>query len=310
MPKVKFRKKTGKKAGNSIKKPGIKNSAQIDSNFKINNSNEQLRATLNALPDLLFEVDIDGRIFDFRAPKPELLYSDPSTFLGEKVIDILPQNAASIILKSLKEADKSDISRGGIYNLEVNGVLHWFELSVAAKAKVKDQDRHFVVLARDITERKEFEEILRRKTEELKVERETLIEKNIALKQILDHIASEKKAYSHKLHRELEKAIMPIIKKLSKKIDKKWLADIESLESALNGILARDQADFEGRYSKLTSRESEICALIKEGTTSKQISQSLNISLATVLKHREIIRKKLGITNIDISLATYLRSHD
>ena len=273
-------------------------------------NSDQLKATLNALPDLLFEVDIDGRIYDFRAPKPELLYSDPHTFLGVKIKEVLPPNAAKIIIKSLKEADKNEISRGNIYNLEVNGVSRWFELSVAAKAKVKNQDRHFVALARDITERKEFEEELERKTFELKNEREALIEKNIALKQILDHIESEKKAYSHKLHRELEKAIVPVINKLSKKVDGKSLSEVKSLEQAINGILARDQVDFEGRFSTLTSRESEICSLIQTGETSKQISQKLNISLATVMKHRELIRKKLEITNTDISLATYLRSHN
>ena len=59
----------------------------------------------------------------------------------------------------------------------------------------------------------------------------------------------------------------------------------------------------------LTSRESEICDLIRSGLSSKQISEALSLSLATVQKHREHIRRKLGLTGRDTNLATYLRVH-
>ncbi len=59
-------------------------------------------------------------------------------------------------------------------------------------------------------------------------------------------------------------------------------------------------------YPKLSPREREICNLIKGGATSKEIAASLSISLATVRKHRELIRRKLGLTNKDINLLSYL----
>lgn len=49
--------------------------------------------------------------------------------------------------------------------------------------------------------------------------------------------------------------------------------------------------------SKLTASETTILQLVGEGLTSKEISRRLDISEATARKHRENIRRKLGIRN-------------
>ncbi len=49
--------------------------------------------------------------------------------------------------------------------------------------------------------------------------------------------------------------------------------------------------------SKLTTSETTVLQLVGEGLTSKEISRRLDISDATARKHRENIRRKLGIRN-------------
>ncbi|PLK50263.1 response regulator transcription factor [Uliginosibacterium sp. TH139] len=49
--------------------------------------------------------------------------------------------------------------------------------------------------------------------------------------------------------------------------------------------------------NKLTASESTVLQLVGEGLTSKEISRRLDISEATARKHRENIRRKLGIRN-------------
>lgn len=48
---------------------------------------------------------------------------------------------------------------------------------------------------------------------------------------------------------------------------------------------------------KLTASEMTVLHLVGEGLTSKEISQRLDVSEATARKHRENIRRKLGIRN-------------
>jgi len=60
--------------------------------------------------------------------------------------------------------------------------------------------------------------------------------------------------------------------------------------------------------AKLTSREVEVCGMIKNGLSSKEIASLLNISLRTVETHRIKIRNKLGIVNKELNLSSYLKT--
>jgi DNA-binding CsgD family transcriptional regulator len=73
--------------------------------------------------------------------------------------------------------------------------------------------------------------------------------------------------------------------------------------------LTRDVDVMKSRFARLTPREQEICDMIRDGLSSKEISEVLNLSILTVHKHREQIRDKLGLTNQNINLSTFLRSH-
>lgn len=57
----------------------------------------------------------------------------------------------------------------------------------------------------------------------------------------------------------------------------------------------------------LTIREREIGLLLMNGDTSKQIGRRLNISALTVRKHRENIRRKLGVHTISQLVKTLTR---
>ena len=53
-----------------------------------------------------------------------------------------------------------------------------------------------------------------------------------------------------------------------------------------------------GRYERLlTAREKKILFYISRGFSSKRIAEKLNVKLYTVNKHRENIRRKLGVTS-------------
>ena len=161
----------------------------------------------------------------------------------------------------------------------------------------------------DITDRIQIEDTLRKTTHELRSERESLTEKNIALKQILDHIEGDRKDYRQRISSDVEHAIVPFLKKLKEKAGEDQRENFDALETDLKAVLAKDIDVFRDRYARLSPRELEVCDLIKNGLSSKQISDQLNLSPVTVHKHREQIRKKLGITNKRVNLSRFLQSH-
>ena len=113
-------------------------------------------AVLDAIPDLLCEIDGEGRYLDYRAPQGEAPTQEGSP-LGRRVVEVLPPAAADAWMTALREAAQHGTSRGAHYELAQKAGRRWFELSVSRKAAADDETSRFIVLSRDITERKEAE---------------------------------------------------------------------------------------------------------------------------------------------------------
>jgi diguanylate cyclase (GGDEF)-like protein/PAS domain S-box-containing protein len=118
---------------------------------------EQLKATLDAIPDLLFEMGLDGRYYSAHSPRHDLLAAPPLELIGKTVTNALPPAAAQIILAALQEAERNDYSQGKQFELPLPIGNCWFELSVAKKLAAEDGSARFIVMSRDITERKKIE---------------------------------------------------------------------------------------------------------------------------------------------------------
>ena len=115
---------------------------------------ENLSTILEAIPDLLFEVGLDGKIHHYQAPRKDLLAVPPSMFMGKLFQDVLPPDVVKTCMEAIMEADKKGWSSGKQYAIDLPQGKHWFELSVSPIKEGNILDKHFIILARDITERK------------------------------------------------------------------------------------------------------------------------------------------------------------
>lgn len=115
----------------------------------------QLQATLDAIPDLLFEVDHEGRYINYHCRDQALLASAPEQFLGRTISEVLPADAVEIAMSALQDANTLGYSTGQEIQIEFADGSRWFELSVSRKPHADGQPPHFIFLARDITERKQ-----------------------------------------------------------------------------------------------------------------------------------------------------------
>jgi len=155
---------------------------------------------------------------------------------------------------------------------------------------------------------KERTKELEGKQKELEKMNKMLMETNRALSALASYMERNKKETERHVARSINNRLMPIVKRLSKeRLASRQRADVDLLASQL-GELARGLEKAKDIPSMLSPAEARIAAMIKNGLSARDIARQLSISVETVKTHRRNIRKKLGLQNKDISLATYLHT--
>ena len=105
-------------------------------------------------------MDIHGRYLDCHVSHSEELKLPIDHIIGKSVFEVLPYKAAQLVVEALSEANLKGISHGYVMKMPSDEGDRQFELSVARKDLNDEVLPHFVVVARDMTDRKKAEQEL------------------------------------------------------------------------------------------------------------------------------------------------------
>jgi len=145
--------------------------------------------------------------------------------------------------------------------------------------------------------------------EQLEIQKKNLEEVNTALRVLLKKRDEDKSNMEQKVVFNMNELILPYMLKLnSSDLDERQKVLLDILESNLNDITSPFSQSLSHNYKGFTPSEMQISNLIKQGKTSKQIADHLNLSSRTIETHRKNIRKKLGLGNKKVNLTSYLKS--
>ncbi len=121
-------------------------------------------AILDALPDVLFELDAQGRFTRCNVPANEELATHHRALTGRTVSEALSPKLRELAMAAIAEARTLGHASPRTYRLHLPAGERWFELSVARKPADERQERQggqegptFIALSRDITARKHAE---------------------------------------------------------------------------------------------------------------------------------------------------------
>jgi len=168
---------------------------------------------------------------------------------------------------------------------------------------VDAQQRVILVIEyiRDITFQKRIEYNL----QELEHRFEAMEKQNEMLMQILAQREQYREELEATITSNVEKFIKPSLNYLKKSVREQ---DINMVSGLIDEIVYPITKKRPTAISTLSTRELQVCALVKEGDVSKEIATKLFITQKTVDYHRINIRKKLGIKH-SASLRAYLETY-
>lgn len=161
----------------------------------------------------------------------------------------------------------------------------------------------------DISQRKQLERQVEKRTKELEIKTKNLEEKNIALKVLLEKRNEDKVELEDKVVLNIKELVIVYLDKLKQsRLDNRQMTYIDIMESNLKDIVSPFLKTLSNKYIYLTPAEIRIANLIKHGKTTKEVAELLNLSPRTIEFHRDNIRKKMGLKNKKINLISYLSS--
>ncbi len=144
--------------------------------------------------------------------------------------------------------------------------------------------------------------------QQLQVDRAALQESNTALRRVLSQIEEEKGEVHEAIAQNVDKILMPVLRALDGEIPAQQKRYTALLRKHLEDITSPFINRLSKAFAVLTPLEVEICNMIRDGLTTKEIAQLRHVSPRTVSKQRERIRKKLQLKGEDTNLATHLRT--
>ncbi len=153
------------------------------------------------------------------------------------------------------------------------------------------------------------EQELQETNKQLIVERKALQEANVALRGVLARIEDEKQEIYKDLQANVDKILMPILHELTMQLPSNQRQYAELLRTYLGDIVSPFVSHLSQTHLSLTATEVAVCNMIRSGLQTKEIAQVRRVSVGTINRHREHIRRKLKITNNNINLVTYLQSN-
>jgi two-component system sensor histidine kinase UhpB len=270
-------------------------------------SEKRFALFMRHLPGLAYIKDEEGKILYINEFAEKTYGWKTKEVLGKTDFDLWSGEVA----ERMSEGDRQALSKRKVVE-SIDEIEHAGEtisyLSYKFPILRKDFPTWLGAIYIDITERKKAEDLLKQTTEQLKIEREALERKNVALREVLNQIEAEKNNIKQQIVTNVEQAIMPTLLRMKESSQPAQIRNFELLEKELNEIASPFLDTIKNKYLKLSPRELEVCRLIKNGMSSKEIAEALKVSLLTVHKYRELIRRKLDLVNDDTNLQTFLQS--
>ncbi|MBW1700292.1 MAG: PAS domain S-box protein [Deltaproteobacteria bacterium] len=256
----------------------------------------------------MFLLDKDGKYISSNNRVENLGLESGQSLVGKYLGDVYPSETAELYLEQLKKVFNTGHAVSFEHSLQV-GEKTCFHLDTLYPIFRENKIWAVGGICRDITQMKQALNTLQRKEAELLRQTRKIKKMNTALSVLIEKRIQDKKELEQNVLLNVKTLILPYLQRLKGKFDQDdILKYLNIIESNINEFVSPFANILSSNYTSLTPTEIQVADLIKQGKTSKEIASIFHISSKAVSFHRSNIRRKLGLVNKKINLATFLQT--
>ena len=273
---------------------------------RLRRSEERYRRIFENIQDIYYEVGLDGTILEI---SPSIESYSPfrrEDLIGRSINEFYAdQTQRDSFLQAILES-------GSVYDFEIQlrdsgGSLFTCSITAALLPRSETRPPRIVGSMRDISARKQAEQALKEREEELSIQSRNLEELNAALKVLLRQREEDRVELQEQVLANVKTLILPCIETLKEgTLTPPQRVCLNTIETRIKEIISPFLHRITQAYFDLTPQEIRVADCVKNGHTTKEIADMLCISVKTVDYHRDHIRRKLGIKNRPASLRSFL----
>ncbi len=266
-------------------------------------SNHQLKALLNAPSDSMALLDLEGTVLAGNPTVAKRFGMEVEKFIGKCIYDLMPKDLAKArkpkidrVIRTGKPTRFTDKRGKVVFD---NSIYPIFDNA----GKVIQLAAHGKDITREVESVRKLEEGKR----ELETKTELLEQANMALKMMLQKSAENREEIEEEVLSTLKKMVVPYISKIKKaEISADVKEYLETLETNLKHVASPFTRKLSYEYIALTPKEIQVANLIRDGKSTKEISEELNMTKGSTEFYRNNIRDKIGLRGKKIRLREHL----
>jgi PAS domain S-box-containing protein len=269
-------------------------------------SEARYRRIFESIQDIYYEAGLDGTILEISPSIERYFPFKREDLIGRSVYEFYAdKERRADFLQEIEE-------KGYVHDFEIGlrdpqGAFFTCSCTAAILPGEGERSPRIVGSIRDISERKRAEEVLKQREEELSIRSRNLEEVNTALKVLLKQREEDRKEMEEHVLTNVKTSVLPYIEKVkADPLTHHQKACLEILEAQMEKIISPFLHTISQACFDLTPQEIRVADLVKNGNSTKEIADTLGISIKTVDYHRDNIRGKLGIKNRHTNLRSFL----
>jgi len=252
-------------------------------------------------------VDENGMMTYANEAFAEMLGFEVDELIGRPVGDVICEEDRAVWENEFKKRRKRESNRYEMALVRKNGERIPTIVSPRPLFDAEGVFRGSFAAITGIGDLKRTEKALREREKELKTKTAHLEEMNAALRVLLRRMEEDRRELEDKVRLNIQEMIQPYLERLrAAGMGERQRKHLETLEANLQEILSPFTHNLLVDHPRLTTSELQIANLIRQGRSSKEIADGLNLSSRTVETHRRNMRTKLGIKDKKTNLRSYL----